>query len=389
MKLEIPIQSLKPYFSMISGILPQKSPMPVLSGFKLVASEDQQIIIYATDLERSLIVHIPAKVEKPGETVIPAKLFMSWLSATEGESVRLALVTGNKLKASVGLSDAHFSCFAVEEYPLVRVMEGLNQTFAIPSDRLSKMIKGVAFSTNDEIKTSFKNGVFFNLKGKVLAVAGTDGFRVAEYVYEVESDIEGHALIPSASAILASRMDFGANQPMTIGFDGSRMGFSCGSMEVGSLQIDNTFPDYRQIIPKTSPIIYTFSQRALSSALARLSVMAADSRLYIDVTKEDDNVLANLVVVSPEIGGGEEELEVTSEPGKNSPIKVMVNLEFIKQAVAFCGETVIMAMRSPNRQIVITSPEISGWLAVMMPFTLNPKSEPEPAPAIASASEYA
>lgn len=376
MKLEIYIGLLKAYFPLLNALIPQKTTMPSLTGFRLEAGPEWATIS-ATDLEKSIIIRIPADVKEIGEMVIPAKTFMNWLSATDGDpKVTLTSEPKNKLKATVGASEAKFSCFVAEDYPIVKVMDDISLRLQIPSDVFGHMIKGVAFATNDEIKLSFKNGVFFNLAEKVLAIAATDSYRVCEAVCAVESTDVAHALIPADSALLAAMIDGGAAQPLTIGFSKDRIGFSCGNVEIGSLTMAMDFPNYRAIIPQSSPIIYMVSQRALVSALQRLSFLSDSNQLSVSFIKDNTGASwLNLKVDSSETGNGEDVIEVKTEPGKDAPIAISINLQYLKDSSKFCGDTIEIGLRGIGRQVTVTSPEKTGWISVIMPFVSKQSQE--------------
>ncbi len=59
-------------FGMVSGVVPARSPKPILQNVKLVADPDEGSILMATDLEVGIRHRVLGmKVEQPGAVILP------------------------------------------------------------------------------------------------------------------------------------------------------------------------------------------------------------------------------------------------------------------------------------------------------------------------------
>ncbi len=59
-------------FGMVSGVVPARSPKPILQNVKLVADADEGSVLMGTDLEVGIRHRVlGVKVERPGSVILP------------------------------------------------------------------------------------------------------------------------------------------------------------------------------------------------------------------------------------------------------------------------------------------------------------------------------
>src|SRR6516162_8597798 len=67
-------------FAMVGGVVPARSPKPILQNVKLAADADEGSILMATDLEVGIRHRVLGmKVERPGSAILPTARFGSIL----------------------------------------------------------------------------------------------------------------------------------------------------------------------------------------------------------------------------------------------------------------------------------------------------------------------
>src|SRR6516225_5880261 len=74
-------------FGLVSGVVPARSPKPILQNVKLIADADDGSILMGTDLEvgiRNRVLGV--KVEQPGAVVLPTSQVGSILRTTTSET---------------------------------------------------------------------------------------------------------------------------------------------------------------------------------------------------------------------------------------------------------------------------------------------------------------
>src|SRR3954447_2275768 len=84
-------------FTMVSGVVPARSPKPILQNVKLVADAEEGSTLMATDLEVGIRHRvIGMKVEEPGGVILPTARFGSILRTSADDELMLD-AEGDKL----------------------------------------------------------------------------------------------------------------------------------------------------------------------------------------------------------------------------------------------------------------------------------------------------
>src|SRR3954465_5424298 len=73
-------------FGMVSGVVPARSPKPILQNIKLVADPDEGSVLMGTDLEVGIRHRVLGmKVEEPGAVILPTARVGSILRTSDDE----------------------------------------------------------------------------------------------------------------------------------------------------------------------------------------------------------------------------------------------------------------------------------------------------------------
>ena len=126
-------------------------------------------------------------------------------------------------------------------------------------------------------------GVRIEIAGEKLTLASTDRYRLAvrELVWRPEDpEVTGTALIPARTLADAAKAlaAAGAETSVAIGSGPSGealAGFTCGARHSTTRLIDGQFPDYRRLLPPTSPLSAEVEVSPLVDAARRVSLVAA------------------------------------------------------------------------------------------------------------------
>ena len=80
-------EALLTAFGMVSGIIPARSPKPILQNVKLIADDDDGSVLIGTDLEVGIRHRVfGIKVEKPGTVILPTEQIGSILEPVQTPS---------------------------------------------------------------------------------------------------------------------------------------------------------------------------------------------------------------------------------------------------------------------------------------------------------------
>src|SRR3990167_2163538 len=74
-----------------SKIISNKANLPILSNILITALEKNLLQIESSNLDLSIRLSIPAKVEKPGKIAVPARKFTDYIQTINEEKISLSL----------------------------------------------------------------------------------------------------------------------------------------------------------------------------------------------------------------------------------------------------------------------------------------------------------
>ena len=273
MKLECRIEEIKNKISQVEKITGKNLTLPVLNSILLIAS-GKSLKLRATNLSLGIEVEIPAKIEKEGIGAVSGLVLSNVFSNVfQNENVYLEEVNGNLLiqtkKSKIKLKGQPH-----EDFPTIPKVVGTS--FEIDPKKLVEGIKSVYYSSSpSDIKPEISS-VFMYTNEDNLVFVSTDSFRLAEKKIKIKGlpEIQG-ILIPYKNIGEILRVFGESPSIVKVCFNKNQISFSSDDVYLTSRIIDGVFPDYRQIIPKTSETNAIILKQDLLNAL-KLSNIFSD-----------------------------------------------------------------------------------------------------------------
>jgi len=265
MKLECKAEDLRSRISQVEKITGKNLTLPVLNSILLVAS-GKYLKLRSTNLSLGVEIEIPAKIEKEGIVAISGSTLNGVFSNIfQNENVYLESTDGNLLiqtkKSKIRLKGQLY-----DDFPTIPKVTGID--FEIESKKLIDGIKSVYYSSSiSDIKPEISS-VFIYTNESNLVFVSTDQFRLAEKKIKAKGlpEITG-ILIPYKNIGEILRIFGESPSIIKVCFNKNQISFSSGNIYLTSRVIDGVFPDYRQIIPKTSGTSATVLKQDLINAL--------------------------------------------------------------------------------------------------------------------------
>ncbi len=273
MKLECKIEEIKNKISQVERITGKNLTLPVLNSILLIAS-GKSLKIRSTNLSLGIEVEIPAKIEKEGIVAVSGLVLNGIFSNVfQNENVYLESMDGN-LSIRTKKSKIKLKGQPHEDFPTIPKVEGIS--FEIESKKLTNGIKSVYYSSSvSDIKPEISS-VFIYTDEDNLVFVSTDSFRLAEKKIKIKElpEIRG-ILIPFKNISEILRVFGESASAIQVCFNKNQISFSSDNVYLTSRVIDGVFPDYRQIIPKTSGTNALMLKQDLLNAL-KLSNIFSD-----------------------------------------------------------------------------------------------------------------
>jgi len=258
MKIKVFRDQLNKGLKIIERIITKSLTLPILENV-LLSTEKSFFNLSATNLETSIIYKILAKIEKEGKTVVPAKLFSSYINLLPEEAVVLEL-KNKKLTIQSKNYQTFIKTLESSEFPIIPETAA-EQSLSVNNEPFIQGISQVAdIASFSQIRPEI-SGVYLKFQKDSTKFVATDSFRLSEKTLYYEQPLkikESSFIIPYKAAkelinILGEEKGkleiyFSPNQVMFEYPAGVK--FPQFKVQFMSRLIEGEYPNYEEIIPK-------------------------------------------------------------------------------------------------------------------------------------------
>jgi len=374
MKLSIDKAELQRGLGRIQAIVEKRNSMPILANVLLTASgknENGRLELAATDLEVGVRGSHAARVTKAGAITVSARKLYDIVRELPDEPIHLDASAPSYLELRCGRSRFNLAGAAAEEYPSLPAFSP-NHLVRLQAAVLSQMIERTMYAASlDETRYNL-NGVYFEVlspEGKLRMVA-TDGHRLALIDRSLGVQAEGlgsGVIIPRKGlAELKRLVDEDDADEVELGFEGNNGLARKGEVTLVMRLIEGEFPNYKQVIPKSSDRRLTIEAEPLVRALRRVALLSAERSRAIKLDIGD----AKIVISSsnPDMGEAQEELDVDYAGPATT---IGFNAKYLLDCLGALGAKEIqLAFRDGDKPVEIRPADDAETLAVVMPMRL-------------------
>lgn len=316
----------------VSRAVSARSTLPVLGNI-LLATDQAQVRLSATNLELAVTCWIGAKIEDEGSVTLPAKTLVDLVNTLPGEPVSLALTARTQtVNINCGRIKASIKGIDAQEFPTIPPAD-LDKSIQLNVEDLRSMITSVIFAAATDETRPILTGVLARLEGNRFVLAASDGFRVAERTAYLSSPVSEPvtAVIPArALAELARIID--PEQPVYMQLPPGRgqVIFHNGTVELVAQLIEGAFPVYQGIIPKayrTRTVVGTdeFRKACRSSDIIAREA-AHTTRLKIKPGEELTPGHVTISATAAEMGDNVADLDATIE---GDAVEIAFNVKYL------------------------------------------------------------
>ncbi len=255
MKIQVTQEKLSKALNNVSRIAIGKVTLPILNNV-LIRVDDKKVSLVTTNLDMAVIDFLPVSSSEDGVITVPAKLLAEFVSnLPKGETIEISS-KDTKITIKSGNYSSTINGALADDFPeLPEIDEPNAVTYKIGTDEFKNSIGQVMIASSNDLTRPALTGVFFNTTPEnTLAIAATDGYRLAEKILinKVESEVK--AIVPSPSLQEVLRAVSDDVEEVEISFNSDLVRFRLGEVEIISKLIDASYPDYRKLIPKDNNI---------------------------------------------------------------------------------------------------------------------------------------
>ncbi len=365
MNVSVSQANLAHALSIVSHAVAAKSTLAILVNI-LITTEDGQLKLSATNLELGINYWIPAQIEEEGAVTVPAKLLIDLVNTLPDDKVQLKLDPSTQTLSVRCLQIVtDIKGISAEEFPPMPVFDD-SEAIAFDMNDLRKMIQQVAFAASSDDSRPVLQGVYLNVNGNEMAMAATDGYRIAvkNIVLKENFDQPISVIIPARTLMELVRITSENDKQVLVTLSSGKMQviFHLQNVELASQIISGTYVDYKAIIPKSFQTTTVVSTASMLKACSQAATIARESKNLTRLNiqgGENGAGKVHITAQSEETGFYENYIDANVD---GPDIQIAFNVRFLKE--------VMEVIESPNVSIQ-TNTSMSPGLIVPLDDNQN------------------
>ncbi len=359
------------------GVVDRRGTMPILGNF-LLQTDENRVLISATDLEVSFRGFYPAEVLEHGAVTVQAHYLFNLIKELPGASVDLTGTDKAGLKILSGESRYQLNGLPADQFP--PVPEITDQNLVETESRIVKeMIEKTIFSVSVDDLQYHLSSIFWERveteQGFLLRLISTDGHRLTL----IERPLPGSEQVPMEKGLLIPRK--GMAEVIRFLAEEEKVSLGLGTQSLAlraddrylfiRLLQDKKFPEYRRIIPEAFGYRFAINRRELLEAIKRISLLSTERFKGVVLKLLPDRV--EVTFTNPEVGEGFEQVPAFLEAGDPAglPIEVGFNARyFLEPLNAMESDLAILELNDKDRPCRLVDQGDPHYFSIIMPMSL-------------------
>lgn len=315
MKIQFSREAFQRVFQFAAVVAPTRSPKAILQNVKLVAQENE-VVLMATDTEVGVKLHVPdVNVQQPGAAVIPVGRLNMILRESSDDELRIE-ADDNKITIKGKSSKFQLLGQNPDEFPDIADFDDTD-FYEISSVVMRELIKRTIFATETESSRYALGGVLLEFEEGGIVAVGTDGRRLAKMEGPLQKAGKGNisqgtTIVPARSMQLIERIMADGEETIKLVPRANDLMVADSKGMFYSRLVEGRFPKWREVIPKRADSTkIELPVGPLYSALRQAAIVTSEESRGIDFTFETGSlVLSN---ETAEIGESRVEMPVAYE----------------------------------------------------------------------------
>jgi DNA polymerase III subunit beta len=362
-------EALLTAFGMVSGVVPTRSPKPILQNVKFIAEANEGSVLMGTDLEVGIRHRVlGVSVEQSGSVILPSAQTGSILrTSTDAE---LAVETNEERLVVRGLHSEF--ALPVEDanlFPEVPDFAAVSYHVVAAAD-LKKLIRRTIFATDVESTRYALGGVLVELTAESIAMVGTDGRRLARM--SARADVENDAPVPTGSPVipvkalkLIERNLADDDPPVHLSMQsGTAVLMRTESAVIYSRLVEGRFPRYQDVFPSSADVKVPLEAGSLRMAVEQAAIVTSEESRGVDFRFESG--VLRLISQSADVGSSHVDLPIAYD-GK--AVEITFDPRYLIDALRTLDDpTAVSAELIDSKNAAVFKTD-DGYTYVVMPLT--------------------
>ncbi len=365
--------------NVISRGLPSKTPMPILTGIKLHAT-DTDLFMTSSNTDISVQVTVSDKslqIVKQGKTVVPGKFFIDIIRKINSKTINLYLIEDKILVIKADRGEYKLHIMDPIDYPNIDFV-CLENPLNLPAGELKSIIKVTAFATAQTEKKPVLTGVNFKHVNGRMVVTATDSFRLAEKIVNIPEYNDFNIVVPNKSLDELAKAIDAYDEELELYFTTNKLLVKFKNVLFQTRLLDGNYPDTSRLIPASFPIIIKFNKDELQEAVERISLLSPrdkekDREITYSIIKlsiNNDRII-EISTNNAVIGDGKEEI-IPTDIQVSNPIVIGFSSRYLIEALrSFNSTEISLNFCGDVRPFVIRGEEDFNLTQLILPVRMD------------------
>ena len=346
----------------ITPITGKNLSLPILNNI-LIRAEKSGVMLFSTNLELAVSTRLRAKVDAEGSVTVQGKLFHDFIGLQAQGAIHF-VVKDQDVHITSNTSKTVLKGIPVEEFPVIPTIEKRDNSLTISAHDLRTCLEPVlpAIAPNDNRPEL--SGVYFQCQPNKLTIAGTDSYRLAEYILPIPHKATGSYILPLRSVQEVLRI-FGEEE-LTLTFTENQFLCTGADSELISRLIEGSYPDYREIIPKEEKTTISIKRDECVQAVKSASLFCKTGINDIEISTNKKDKLLVIVAANNQVG---ENISTLPAVITGDDASIVFNYRYVLDALSSIGtEDVILSLTDANTTGVFRPSDTTPLIHLIMPI---------------------
>ncbi len=367
MKIYCSKSDLNKSLNNVSHSVPTRTTSSILEGI-LVEIKDGEMKLTATDTTITIESVIRVDCSDECAFVVPAKLFTSIVAKLPEDELMIDYDEScNKITIKCGGSNSEIVCFQADEFPKVKLEEGLGRII-LSKENVKKIIRKTAFSASTDDFNGILTGVLLEIKEGIMKMVAVDPFRIASYKIEIENSSDVSVIIPAKLASdVAKIISDDGEDIITLEIVDKKVIFIFDNNKVIINTFSGKYIDYERILRKEGEINVRVQRDALLKSIDRASLLTSvQNNNLIKFSIEDDLIVLKSL---SEEGNIEEKVEII-KTGDN--LLIGLNSKYLKDVLSVIeDEEIMLNFKDQVNPCIIKPLKGDKYTYLVLPIRIN------------------
>lgn len=365
-------ESLLNKLRIVEKITVQRGIQPVLANI-LFETENNTLKLSATDLDISIITKTTAAVKEEGKITLPAKKIFEIVSKLPDKPVEFSLNPDNNV-VTIKCGNSKFDVIGIsaEEFPKIIKSESEiadSEAITIDTNPFTKSIKYTVYAAATYENRNIISGVFCKINEDTLEMAATDGNRLTRISEKIQNKNEKDAkiVIPSKTLNEFLRVSSIINEDkVSLIVSGSKIIFKTNSYILISKLLEGEYPQYQQLIPKTTATTVKVKKAELAGSIDRVACMINERTNVIKFILQNGKMY--LKSETPDSGTSEDVIESDYQ---GDEFVIAFNYKFISDFIKIIDcENALIGINGNQSATVFRPDSEDDYICLVMPLKL-------------------